>query len=103
MPAVFIFLILAIAALGVGLNFVGGPNCEKRIDAWATAQHFQVQSAVPTSIGGANPWGLWGTGRGTRFYQVTVLDASGGTRIGWVRIRAGWTIGGGRLDVRWEQ
>jgi hypothetical protein len=78
-------------------------SCEKRIEAWASDNTFRLESAVQKPFGDGNPWGLWGTGRGTRFYQVTVLDTSGATRVGWVRIRAGWTIGGGKLEVRWQQ
>jgi hypothetical protein len=78
-------------------------HSEERIGAWASENDFALQSIVPKSLGQGNPWGLWGTGRGTRFFQVTIIDPSGSMRVGWVRIRAGWMIGSGKLDVRWQQ
>jgi len=91
------------AVVVVAQNFVGGPRCQRRMADWASQNRYQLQSAVRRR-GTTGPWGLWGTGRGTRFFEVTVVDAVGTTRHGWVRIGAGLAgIGTGKLDVRWDE
>src|SRR5512136_1307150 len=103
MSVFVVVLIVAMAAAGVALNFVGGSSCEERLSKWVAEHHYSLVSVTKRSLGGGNPWGLWGTGRGTRFYEVTIVDDAGVSRVGWVRIRAGIRgIGTGRLDVRWQ-
>jgi hypothetical protein len=95
-------LIGAMAVLGVAMNFAGGSRCQSRMAKWASQNDYQIQGAEQRR-GTTGPWGLWGTGRGTRFFEVTVVDAAGTTRRGWVRIGAGIAgIGTGKLDVRWN-
>jgi hypothetical protein len=96
-------LIGAIAVLGVAMSFVAGPRCQRRVAEWATHNNFRLQGAVRRRYT-TGPWGLWGSGRGTRFFEVTVVDAAGTTRRGWVRIGIGLAgIGTGKLDVRWNE
>jgi hypothetical protein len=96
-------LIGAIAVLGVAMNFAGARRSQSCIAEWASQYNYQVQGAERRK-GTTGPWGLWGTARGTRFLEVTVVDAGGTTRRGWVRIGAGLAgIGTGKLDVRWNE
>jgi hypothetical protein len=100
LPYIFIG---TIAVLGVAMSFVAGPRCQRRMAEWATQNNLQLQGAVRRRYT-TGPWGLWGTGRGTRFFEVTVVDAAGTTRRGWVRIGAGLAgIGTGKLDIRWDE
>jgi hypothetical protein len=94
---------VAVAIVSSALYFRGGSTCENRIDAWASENGLLLQSAVPTSSGGDNPWSSFYLGRATRFYRVTIVDSSGTTRLGWVRIGPGLAVGTGKLAVRWAQ
>jgi len=49
---------------------------QERIEAWASENDFALQSVVPKPLAEGNPWSLWDTGRGTRFFQVTIIDTS---------------------------
>jgi hypothetical protein len=100
-PAVLLWLLfLGIGVVLFALNLRGGSSCEQRIRQWASDNGFTLQSIARTSFG-PTPWG-WLGGRGTRFYQVRVVDSSGATREAWVRIRA-WPVGSDNFDLKWDQ
>jgi hypothetical protein len=91
-----VFVVLFVAA-----NVVGASRCQRRIDEWATQNDFRLQSVERRWTYRGTPWGLWGTGRGTWLFRMTVVDAAGLTRSGWIRFRASLVGGTGKMEVRW--
>ena len=99
---VFALMLVPFSVLFVAQNFFGGSDCLQRIAQWATQNNLRLQSAQRT-WSWRTPWGLWGMGKGTSFFEITAVDATGLTRHGWIWFPASIVGAGGRMRVRWEQ
>lgn len=94
-------LLGAFAVLYVSANFVGGSRYQRRIEEWAAQNDFRLQSTARKWGRGEHPGesGVWGEAPG--FFRVTVIDAAGQWRSGWIRFRASLVGGRGTIEVRW--
>ena len=92
---------IAIAMLVI-LSFVWQVRRSRsRLDQWAAQNGFRIiESSYRNLVRG--PF-FWTTSKGQTVYRVTVEDASGRQRSGWVRC-GGWFLGlwSDQVTVRWD-
>jgi hypothetical protein len=101
-PALLVCIFAAITFVVLTQGRVAADAGRKRIETWASEEGLRIESAEPTSWAHAGRWDFWGSGRGTQFFRVAVVEASGTRRAGIVRVRSRWSFADGKLEVHWQ-
>jgi hypothetical protein len=95
-----VVVLVFVAAVLVMEVLVRG-RCLRRIESWAAANRFQIRS-VKRRWFSVGAWGFWTWGGSRRYFDVTVTDKSGATRVGTAKIHGGFGgVVADVIDVRW--
>ena len=101
LTAIYVLAFLALVAIVIVSVILTSRRSQTIIQRWAEDNGYQIV-ASEHRLFGRGPF-LWMTGRGQTVHHVTVMDAAGRMRNGYLRCGSFWTgLLSDKAEARWE-